>query len=70
MSDYHDADGSPVSLDRLCRDEPQWAASQIARLQERVVELEGERLRLLIESHEGVLRAITPRAKRGKEGEL
>lgn len=29
---YHDAEGNPVSLDKLCRTEPEWAANCIRQL--------------------------------------
>ena len=38
--EYGDMDNNPVSLDKLCRTEPEWAASRI-----RVMEAEAARLR-------------------------
>jgi hypothetical protein len=32
MSDYQDADGKPISLEALCRSEPEWAASRIRHM--------------------------------------
>lgn len=39
-TEYKDIDGRPVSLEALCRDEPEWAANNTKRL-----EAECERLR-------------------------
>ena len=33
---YKDMDGNPVSLDRLCREEPAWAANRIRDLEEKI----------------------------------
>jgi hypothetical protein len=40
MSDYHDIDGNPVTLPKLCKTEPEWAANQITDLKERNALLE------------------------------
>ena len=38
--DYQDADGNSITLDKLCRKEPAWAASRLRAGQERITELE------------------------------
>lgn len=40
---YHDVDGTPVSLDKLCRTEPEWAANVIRQLKGKLVAFEAVR---------------------------
>ena len=40
MTDYRDCDGNPVTLDKLCRDEPAWAANVIRQHVDRIAERE------------------------------
>ena len=43
---YADLDGKPISLDRLCRTEPEWAASWIRQLTDERDEYDSEIARL------------------------
>ena len=38
--EYQDADGNPMSLYRLVREEPDWAANRIEFMNKRIAELE------------------------------
>jgi hypothetical protein len=40
---YRDADGDPISLERLCRTEPDWACTTIRRLRSALAKAEAER---------------------------
>ena len=36
---YHDIDGNPCSIDKLCREEPEWAASRIREMTNKIASL-------------------------------
>ena len=64
---YHDIDGKPCSLEKLCRTSPEWAANriralitQVSKAEDRVAELEVElRLTVTTAYHDGIVAEAT-----------
>tara|TARA_R110000822_G_scaffold126546_1_gene261749 strand:- start:174 stop:461 length:288 start_codon:yes stop_codon:yes gene_type:complete len=47
MNKYHDQEGNPITLYKLVRKEPDWAASRIEFMNNKIAELEAARFKLL-----------------------